>query len=275
MIADIIKYPFLQNAIWASLFSSILCGIIGVIITEKKLVMMSGGIAHTAYGGVGLGYFLGFEPIYGAIVFAIAAAFSIGYIQKRSKLNADIIIGFLWSFGMALGLLFVKLAPMYTPSLETYLFGNILNVSKRDVHILLGLAVFVFLALIVFYNDWKMYLFDSQFAWIKGLNSSFFEYFMLLLVALSVIALIYTVGIILVISMLTAPAASASMLSKNFGKRMIIASLIGLFNCFIGIYISYNIDIASGAAIVMVSILVYMLIFIGKKILYSRKKLRA
>jgi len=256
-----IQNPFMQNALLACIFSSIVCGIIGIIITEKKLVMMSGGIAHTAYGGVGLGYYLGFEPMIGAIVFAILSAMSIGLIQKRSKLNADIIIGLLWSLGMALGVLFFTMTSGYKASLESYLFGNVLSVLREDIYLIAGLGLVVLLTMLLFKEDWKSYLFDAQFAWLKGQNTVFFEYFMLVLIALSIVSLIHVVGIILVIAMLTAPAASASMLSNQFGMRMLYASLIGLFNCILGLYASYYLNLATGASIVVISILVYLLLF--------------
>ncbi|MDY5730914.1 MAG: metal ABC transporter permease [Eubacteriales bacterium] len=261
---NIFNSPFMQNALLACIFSSIICGIIGIVITEKKLVMMSGGIAHTAYGGVGLGYFLGFEPMIGAILFSIASAFSIGFIQKKSKLNADMIIGLLWSFGMALGILFFTMTTGYKASLESYLFGNVLSVLRSDIITIACLSLFVLLTFIIFKEDWKSYLFDEQFAWLKGQNTMFFQYFMLILIALSIVALIHVVGIILVIAMLTAPAASAGLLSKRFGMRMVFAVMIGFINCMIGLYISYYLNIATGACIVVVSILTYFILFIIK-----------
>jgi len=125
MLTALLQYEYLQKAVLASIFASIVCGVIGVIIIEKKLVMMSGGIAHTAYGGVGLGYMLGFEPIIGAFIFAVAAAFGIGVIKRRAGGNSDVVIGLFWSLGMALGILFIALTPGYPPDLSSYLFGSI------------------------------------------------------------------------------------------------------------------------------------------------------
>ncbi len=200
----------------------------------------------------------------GAILFSIASAFSIGFIQKKSKLNADMIIGLLWSFGMALGILFFTMTTGYKASLESYLFGNVLSVLRSDIITIACLSLFVLLTFIIFKEDWKSYLFDEQFAWLKGQNTMFFQYFMLILIALSIVALIHVVGIILVIAMLTAPAASAGLLSKRFGMRMVFAVMIGFINCMIGLYISYYLNIATGACIVVVSILTYFILFIIK-----------
>lgn len=253
MLEAIAKYEFLQNAIIAAVLASILCGVIGVIIVEKKLMMMSGGIAHTAYGGVGLGYLLGFEPIIGAGIFSVLAALIIGTVRRKNSSHTDIIISVLWSMGMASGIAFVSLMPGYPPDMNSYLFGNILSVTKADLNIMLPLTVIVLLSVIIFFNDWKAFLFDNRFAKIMGQKTDLFEYLLLILVALSIVVLIRVVGIILVIALLSAPAACAALLSKNFKNRMIIASALSAVFCLIGLSLSYNFSIASGAAIVFVS----------------------
>ena len=164
MLEAIIKYSFLQNALLSGILASIICGIIGVIITEKKLLIMSGGIAHTAYGGVGLGYLLGFEPILGAGIFSVAAALIIGAVRRKNTARSDIIISLLWSLGMASGIAFIGLMPGYPPDMNSYLFGNILSVTKKDISLMLILTVIVLIAAIAFFNDWKAFLFDSNFS---------------------------------------------------------------------------------------------------------------
>lgn len=271
MLNAILNYQFMQNAVIAGILVSIVCGIVGVIITEKKLVMMSGGIAHTAYGGVGLGYLLGFEPMIGAIAFSVMAALGIGYIQKKVRTNSDVLIGLFWSFGMALGILFIGLMPGYPPSMESYLFGNILSVRIIDLTMMGILAVIVLATILVFFQDWKSFLFDQEFAWINGLNSNFFEYLLLVLVALTVVTMIHVTGIILVIALLTAPAASASLLSNSFSKRMVLASIIGIFNCFLGLVLSYYLNISSSATIIIVSIFLYIILFAFKTMFKLRQ----
>ena len=164
MFNDIFKYEFLTNALVASLLSSIICGIIGVIITEKKLTMMCGGIAHTAYGGVGLGYLLGIEPIIGAAAFSVSSAIAIGTIKRKTKANTDIIISLFWSLGMALGVIFISLMEGYPPDMNAYLFGNILSVTKLDIYLMLILVGITFLFTLMFFNDLKAYMLDSEFA---------------------------------------------------------------------------------------------------------------
>lgn len=263
MLLDILNYQFIQNAIIASLLASVICGIIGVIIVEKKLVMMSGGIAHTSYGGVGLGYLLGFEPIIGAFFVSVLAALGISYIRRKGKTQSDVIIGLFWSLGMALGILFIALMPGYPPDLSSYLFGSILAVTKNDIRLMAVLTVIVFLAILVLFNYWKAYLFDEEFSAIIGIKTLFLEHLLFILIAMSVVVLIKVVGIVLVLALFTAPTAIAGLLTRKLVSRMILSVIIGAILCLFGLYISYSLNIASGASIVILATLTYFLVYIG------------
>ncbi len=261
MIKALFEYQFLQNALLASILASIVCGIIGDIIIEKKLVMMSGGIAHTSYGGVGLGYLLGFEPIIGAFLFSVCAALGIGYIKRKGGARSDVVIGLFWSLGMALGILFIALMPGYPPDLSSYLFGNILSVTKSDLYLMVLLTVIVIFVIFALFNNWKAYLFDEEFATIIGIKTVFLEYLLLLLIAMTVVVLIRVVGIILVLALLTAPAATASVFTFDFKRRMLYSILFGSVFCIAGLWISYEMNIASGAVIVVISVISYLLTY--------------
>lgn len=270
MLNAIFQYQFLQNAVLACVLASVVCGLIGVIIVEKKLVMMSGGIAHTAYGGVGLGYLCGFEPMLGAVMFSVGAALGIGAIKRRGGVHTDIIIALFWSLGMALGTAFIGFMDGYPPDMNSYLFGNILSVTKSDLTMMLVLAVLVCLAVIILFNDWKTFMFDQTFAGIIGLKTTLLEYLLLVLVALTIVVLIRVAGIILVIALLTAPAATASLISNKLKSRMLCAIILGLFYCLAGLWISYALSIASGATIIIFSVCMYALVLsvhtvLGKK----------
>lgn len=262
MINSIFEYNFLRNALFASILASIVCGIIGVIIVEKKLVMMSGGIAHTAYGGVGLGYLMGFEPIIGAFIFSICAAVGIGFIKRKGGAQSDVIIGLFWSLGMALGIVFISLMSGYPPDLNSYLFGNILSVTKSEIYLMVALTFIVVLVVIALFNDWKTYLFDEEFASIIGIKTAFLEYLLLILVAMTVVVLIRVAGIIMVLALLTAPAATAGMFSSKLKNRMIYAIIFGAIFCIIGLWTSYILNIASGATIVILSVIFYFFTYI-------------
>lgn len=272
MIRAIFEYHFLQNAFLASILASVVCGIIGVIIVEKKLVMMSGGIAHTSYGGVGLGYLMGFEPIIGAFLFSICAALGIGYIKRKSKVRADVVISLFWSLGMALGILFIAIMPGYPPDLTSYLFGNILSVTKSDLYLMMSLTFFVTLVIVSLYNNWKAYLFDEEFASIIGMKTAFMEYLLLILIAMTVVVLIRVVGIILILALLTVPASIAGMLTYNLKNRMICSVILGIVFCITGLYISYEINIASGAIIVIFSVVCYLSIYVVRSIYMRLRK---
>ena len=262
MIEAILKYSFLQNAIITSVLAGIICGIIGVIIVEKKLLMMSGGIAHTAYGGVGLGYLLGFEPILGAGIFAVLASLIIGKIRRKNSKNSDVIIALLWSLRMASGIIFTELMSGYPPDMNSYLFGNILSVSKTDIYIITALTIIVAFIFITFFNDWKAFLFDDKFALISGIKTAFLEYLLLIITALSVVALIRVSGIILVIIMLSAPAACAGLISKSLKGRIITAIIFSIAFSVIGITVSYYSGLPATAIIVFVCALTYFSLFI-------------
>lgn len=266
MIEAIIKYEFLQNAIIASILAGIICSVIGVIISQKNLILMSGGIAHTAYGGVGLGFLLGFEPIIGAGIFAVFAAIIIGFVNRKTTTNTNVTISLLWSLGMASGVVFTALMPGYPPDMNSYLFGNILSVTKQDICLMLILSAVILLCVIIFWQDWKAFLFDAEFAKIIGINTAFLEYLLLILTALCIVVLIRSVGIILVIALFCAPAAIAAILSKNLKNRIIMATALCTLFCLLGLIISYNLGIPSGAAIVFIAVISYFVCLIIKKI---------
>jgi len=273
MISAILEYQFMRHAMITCLLSGITCGIIGVIIIEKKLIMMSGGIAHTAFGGVGLGYLLGFEPIIGAFIFSVLSSLGIGFVKRRGGARTDVIIGLLWSFGMACGVFFIGLKKGLTPDIGSYLFGNILSVLKTDIYLMIALTILVVFAVTALYSHWKSYLFDQEFATVSGINTTFLEYFLLVLIAMTVVVLIRSVGIILVMALLTAPAATASLFTKKLKSRILVAIFFSLIFSFIGLWLSYSFDIASGASIVFVSAVTYMVILVINTYLKKRREI--
>jgi len=267
MIQAILSYRFLQHAVLSCFLASIVCGIIGVIVVEKKLLMMAGGIAHTALGGVGLGYLLGFEPILGAAAFSIAAALGTGAVEKKGGKSTDVIIAMFWSLGMALGIVFIALMKTYPPDLTSYLFGNILTVTTANLHVMIILTFVTVITVFAFFNDWKAWIFDGEFVSIAGMKTKWLEYTMLLLIALSVVVLIRVAGIMLVIALLSIPAAAAAVFTNRLAKRMLYAALFSMFACFSGLYLSYRWNIASGAAIIVVAVTAYAVLAAGKAVI--------
>lgn len=253
MIEAILQYTFLQNAVLSALLASIVCGIIGTIIIEKKLVMMSGGIAHTSFGGIGMGYFLGIEPLIGGLLFAVTASLGIIAINRKTSTNPDALTGMFWSVGMSLGILFIVLTPGYPPNMTSYLFGDILTVSRADIRLMLALDIIVCMSIFSLFNYWKAYLFDKEFAGVLGVKTIFLEYFLFILIALTVVVIIRVVGIILVIALLTIPPAIAKLFTYDLKTIMLLSSVLGVLLCIAGLTLSYYYNIPSGATIVLMS----------------------
>jgi len=250
---EILQFEFMRNALIAALLASIACGIIGVYVAVKRIVFISGGIAHAAFGGIGLGYFLGVNPVLGVIPFSIAAALIMGVISKRTKIPEDTAIGILWVMGMALGVIFVALSPGYAPELFGYLFGSILTVPTSDIILMLSLNAAIIAVVFSLHREFQAISFDEEYATTIGLPTERLYLLLLCLIALTVVLLIRVVGVILVIALLTIPAA----MSRQFTHRLSSMMFLSVFLCAVftvcGLWLSYAFDLPSGATIVLVS----------------------
>lgn len=262
MIASFFSYSFIQNAFVSAILASLISGIIGTIIVEKKLVSMSGGIAHASFGGIGLGYLLGIEPIIGGVAFAVSASLGIRSINKSSKIKNDTLVGIFWSVGMALGILFISITPGYMPDMTSYLFGDILTVPDIYIYFMTILCVITLVIVFLFYNYIKAYLFDELYANTMGINVNLIEIMIYILIPLCIIALVKVVGIILAIALLTIPTSIAKMFCSRLEKVIIVSVLLGIFFSFTGIFISYWLNIPSGASIIVFSSIVYFILTI-------------
>lgn len=258
MFEAIFEYSFLRNAIAACVLASVACGIVGAMIVEKKLVMMSGGIAHTAFGGVGMGYFLRIEPIVGALLFALLASLGIAKMHRASNTHTDILMGLFWSAGMAAGILFIAFTPGYPPDIASYLFGDILAITKADLMTMVLLDIVVLTIVAGLYDALKIYMFDEEFLVVKGISIRAFDYLLFAMIAATIVLLIRVAGIVLVIALLTAPVAIAKIYSHELKSIMIMASLFGALFCLTGLWVSYEMAIASGATIVIICALSYL-----------------
>lgn len=272
MLKSLIQYQFLQNAVLSAVLASIACGIIGTIIIEKRLVMMSGGIAHTAFGGIGLGYFLGIEPIIGALFITTSAAVGIATIKRKTTMTTDIPIGIFWAAGMSLGILFIALTPGYPPDMNTYLFGDILTVSRNNLYIILTLDALVVLAVTTLFHPIKAYLFDEEFSTVIGINTTFIEYLLFILIALTVVVVIHVIGIILIMALLTAPPAIAKLFTNDLKRLMLYSILLGIFFTLTGLWLSYTFNIPSGAAIALFISIVYGAVSLIRAIMQRRAR---
>ena len=256
-------YEFMQNAILATMIVGIIAGLIGSFIVVKKLVFLSGGIAHASYGGIGLGLLLGFDPIYAALPFSVLSAMVIGVIREET--SDDTAIGIVWALGMALGVLFISFAPGYVPDVSSYLFGNILLITRSEVFFTAVLAVLVIAVVAIFYEELQLISFDEEFAETVGV-SRFFYYLLLILAAVSAVALVRVVGIVLAIAMLTLPPAIVRGRSKGLKSMIALSVITSTALSLAGLYLSYLLDVPSGATIVLVMGAVYLVVRAFEKI---------
>ena len=249
---EALQYQFMQNALIAGLLAAVACGIIGVYVVVKKITFISGGIAHASFGGIGLGYLAGISPVLGALFFALASALGMGYVTRKTRLPEDTIIGILWAMGMALGIIFIGLAPGYAPDLFSYLFGNILTVPSSDLILMLVLDIAIIGVVALFFKEFLSLSFDEEYSTVVGIPVEALYMLLLCMIALTVVVLLRVVGMILVLALLTIPAALAKRFTHNLLKMMLLATAFGIIFTFIGLWLSYELDLASGATIVLV-----------------------
>lgn len=269
---DILEYSFFQNALLGSLLASVLCGFIGTYIVTRRLVFISGGITHASFGGIGLGVFLGINPILSAMVFSVLSAFGVQWMSRRGDVREDSAIAVFWTFGMSLGIICCFLSPGFMPDLPSFLFGSILTIGQADLWLLAVLLVVVAIVFALLYRTILSVAFDVDFARSQRLPVAFIEYLMMALIALTIVGTLRMVGIVLSISLLTIPQMSANVLTHNF-KRMIAWSIvIGWVDCLMGLGLSYALNVPSGASIIFVSILAYLVLKIGNIVLKKRQR---
>jgi zinc transport system permease protein len=248
---EIVQYAFMRHALLAAVLVSVACGIMGTYVVVRKIVFISGGISHATFGGIGLGYLLGINPILAAIPFSVGSAMSIGILSKKLNLHEDSAIGVLWTVGMALGVVFIHLSPGYAPDLFSYLFGSILTVPISDLLLMLVLDCIIIVVVLLFYKEFLAISFDEEFARVTGVPVDSLYLVLMCLVGLSIVVLIRVVGVILVIALLTMPAAISRYFTSRMHNMMILSILLGGITTVCGLLASYLGDLPSGATIVL------------------------
>lgn len=254
-LADALSYEFVRNAIAAGVLASLLCGVIGSFVVVKRLVFVSGGISHAAFGGIGLGHWLGFSPVLGAWAAAGGCALVLGWLGSDRFRSHDALIGVLWSVGMALGIVFLQATPGYAPDLMGYLFGDILAVSGADLRAAALLDLVVLGLIFLFFKELVAVSFDEPFAAVQGLDVRLYLCGLMLLIALSVVMLIQVVGTILVIALLSIPPLISLRLTRSFQGLLAVSVSAGLVMTLLGLAISYRYDLPSGPSIILVGAL--------------------
>jgi len=260
--------PFLRYALLTGVFASIPFGIIGTFVVVRRISYIAGAIAHCVLGGIGLGLYMEkamgvtwFGPMQGAVLVALLAAVILTLVSRYAAEREDSVIGALWAVGMATGLLFIAKTPGYVDPMS-YLFGNILLVSKQDFIFVLLLDGLVLRLVGIFYNKFLAVCFDEEFARLRGLNTGWVYLLLLCLAAMTIVLLVRVVGIVMVIALLTLPASVAGNMSRNVAQMMLLAVLFcaGFVVC--GLGLSYNLDLPSGPVIIVIAATVYLLVLL-------------
>jgi len=272
---EILSYEFMQNALLAGMLASVICGIIGVYVVLKRIVFISGGIAHFSFGGIGVGYYLGVNPLLAALGFSVLAALAIGASKDRMDLQEDTSIGILWAVGMAAGVIFVGLSKGYAVNLFSYLFGNILAVSRTDLALMAALGLGIVCTVAALYKEFLAIAFDEEYAETLGIPTRWLYVLLLCLIALSIVILIKVVGVILVIALLTIPASIARLYATTVRGMMVLATGAGMVLATTGLMASYYADLASGATIVIVSAMAFFSLSLMRRHQVQARRARA
>ncbi len=255
---SLLQYDFILRGVLGCLFASITAGIAGTYIVSKRIVFLSGGITHASFGGIGIGYFAGINPVTGAAAFGILSGIGIEYLSGKQKIREDSAIGILWAFGMAIGIIFIYLTPGYAPNLMSYLFGSILLVTKADL-ISLGILSVVLIAYFsIFYRTILYISFDENYARTYSRHVDFFKYLTTSLIALTIVLNIRMAGVVLVLSLLTLPPNIAMLFTKNYSSIMKGAVISGFIGTSIGYVFSWFTGIPAGAAIVFALVIIWL-----------------
>jgi zinc transport system permease protein len=255
---DLLSYTFFRNALLGSLFASIACGIIGSYVVVRRLVFISGGITHASLGGIGMGFYFGWNPIFAAMIFSILSAFGIEWLSSRQGVREDSAIGSFWSLGMAVGIIFIYLKPGFAPNLSDYLFGNILTITKPDIIYLAVLSLILIIVFLLFGRHILFAAFDPDFAKIRNLPVNLIKYAMMMGIAITIVLSIRLVGIVLLMSILTVPQMTANLFTSNFVKMIFLSIAIGFLGCLAGLFLSAVLDVPSGVFIIFTQIIVFL-----------------
>lgn len=257
---DLLQYNFFQNALLGSLLTAVACGMVGTYIVSRRLVFISGGITHASFGGLGLGFYLGMNPILMAMLFSVLSAFGVEWVSKTQNVREDSAIAGIWSLGMALGVIFIFLTPGYTPNLSAYLFGNILTIAFSDIVWIASLAGILILFFGLFLRTIVYVAFDRDFAVTQHLPVKGIEYAMMFFIAVTIVLSIRLVGIMLLMSLLTLPQITVNLFTSDFRKIIWGSIGIGFAGCVAGLVLSYYLNVPSGAFIIFVLVLLFLIL---------------
>ena len=257
-MTDLLQFEFMRNALYAALLCSVLCGILGTLVVVRKYVILAGGVAHAAYGGVGLALYGSFSPRLGAIAFSLLLAFPMAWVMLKKASRADAIIGVLWAAGMAVGIVFADLTPGYGSDLMSYLFGSILTVTGEDLLVMSCLLAITLLAGGIWHRQIAAFSYDEDFARTRGVPVTFLHFLLVILISLAVVVIIRIVGLILVIALLTIPPSVAEKFSSSLWRMMGISCILSTAFTVLGLALAVRWNLTAGAVIILLASSVYL-----------------
>ena len=269
--SDLFQYGYLSNAFIACILSGITCGIVGTYVVCRRMVFLAGGITHSSFGGLGIAFYLGANPILGAMLFAVLSALGIEWASTRGRIREDSAIGIIWSVGMAVGALFMSLRPGYTSGdLSAYLFGSIITVTREDVIALAALTLLILVGAALWLRPVMYVAFDREFARSRGIHTRVISYLMAALVAVTIVLSIRIMGIVLLISLLTMPVVIVNTFTRSYRRIAAAAPVVAVAGNVAGLAASYHFEVPPGAAIIFT----LTLTLIGVKLLTLHSKNR-
>lgn len=269
----VVTYDFLRDALFAAVLSGIACGIVGTYVVARRMVFLSGGITHASFGGIGIAYHYGLNPILGAMLFAVASAMGIEWAGSKGRIREDSAIGIVWSLGMAIGILFIFSTPGYAPNLMSFLFGDVLTVTRSNIIALAALVVVLLLVMLLSRRAVIYAAFDRDYALSQGVRADLVLMFMTVLTAVTIVLSIRVVGIVLLISLLSVPPTIAGALTKDYTKIAIYASVLSVVGNVVGLWVAYKMDFPVGATtIILLSVALFIVKLLTLPSIRARKR---
>ena len=267
---ELLKYTFFQHAMAGVVLLALISGVIGTYIVVRRMVFVAGGITHTSFGGLGIGFYMGVNPILSAFIFSLCSALGVEWIARKHKVREDSAIAVFWSLGMAIGVIAIFLTPGYAPNLSSFLFGNILTVTLPDLLWLSALAAIILLFFCLWYYDIFYVALDREFAQTKGIRVKVIESVMMLLTAASIVLSIRMVGVMLLLSLFTIPQITASVFTHRFIRIILYSIIIALAGGIAGLFLSSALNVPSGACIVLVLTGIYVITKVIKSLFFKQ-----
>jgi len=266
------QFEYMQNALIAGLLASVICGIMGTLVVVNRIVFLAGGIAHAAYGGIGMAFYFNWPYLQGTIGFSLFAAMVMAAVSHTAKHRADTIIGVIWAVGMAFGVILIDMTPGYNVDLMSYLFGSILTVPGSDLLIMGMVGVIMTILVIYYYQDLLSMSYDEEFARIRGVPVKKLYFGLIGMLAVTIVLVIQVVGLILVIALLTIPPFIVEKYANSLVQMMVGSSLLGIVFTATGLWFSYQYNFTSGASIIMVSGIAFLLSLLVERLCMICKK---